>query len=140
MSDLPTMEECNKAISNPEYEIGKGKDRRAFRVPGSKWVYKVADYYDTYTNPGEIERYTMLMNNPDLIPEGLHFPEMHLMENGVVAAQFIDGDRARNQEEKEIATQFADNIGWHDSSAYCNTRVTVDSEGNKKLYIIDLGE
>lgn len=128
----PSVEQCLIAFSSPDYIIGQGGDRIGFHIPGTEWVYKLGKHPKRNVNRQEFERYEKLKEVE--WPRGVCLPEMHLLDNGALASEYIDGVRpkARVDEVDFCATVF----GLDDIRATCNIRVT--SEG--KIYVIDLGE
>jgi hypothetical protein len=134
--NMPTLAECEQATVS-EYEIGEGRDRTGYHIPGSKWVYKIQRYSRSNANQREIIRYEQLINSSN-VPDGIAFPEMHILENGVIAAEYIEG-REPDDQEMELVYKLEDIFGMYDSSASCNIRV-VETENVKTVYIIDLAE
>lgn len=148
---LPTVEEYLRAIASMDNIIGEGRDRVGFHIPGSAWVYKAAKHPIDKINQGEYDRYIKLINSD--LPDGIAIPEMHLLSNGVIAAQYIPGNKPENCRWREHTKHendyyscwlnavelFTDRFGMLDSSALCNIRL-VDNDGEITVYVIDLGE
>lgn len=80
----PSVEEFEKARG---YKIGSGCFRTVFRVPGSRWVYKVDS--DGSVNARE---YTTYLKYRPSLQGNVKFPEMHLLPNGILAAEYIEGE------------------------------------------------
>jgi hypothetical protein len=74
------------AINNGEV-IGQGAYRRVFRKGRSKYVFKV-NISSCDSNSREISQYHAVKAT---LPKGVKMPEMILLENGVVAAEYIKG-------------------------------------------------
>ncbi|KAI4218410.1 MAG: hypothetical protein L6R40_008776, partial [Gallowayella cf. fulva] len=139
--DLPTLEECAVATGNDEYMIGAGRDRRGYHIPGSRWVYKVAKYPSERVNRREYDSYRKVVDSGSM-PAGLHLPEMHLLDNEVMASEYIPGERPKSCDWRthadthieddacwtNVVATFCDRFGYYDSSAACNVRI-VDSNG-----------
>lgn len=155
MTDMPTLEEFQLATDSYDYYLGSGMDRHGYHIPGSRWVYKVAKNPDMRINEAEYRRYQELLQQG--LPEGIAIPEMHLLHNGAIAAEFIAGERpeSRCDYTHENDSHYADyavcwynwveafsaQTGLWDSSALCNMRLIRDDLGNVvKVYMIDLGE
>ncbi len=152
MTDMPTLEECEQATGSYDYLVGSGCDRRGYRIPGSRWIYKVAKYANSYTNRQEYLHYQSLMVKT--LPARIAIPEMHLLDNGVIAAEYIDGDKLEsycNDHDSHYedydacwlnwVNEFSGQTGLWDSSALCNMRFIRNESGDiVKVYLIDLGE
>lgn len=152
MNTLPTVAESEKAIDegSSKYLLGCGKDREGYHIPGSRWVYKLAKYPEDRVNENEYQRYIEITQSGRL-PENVRIPEMHLLPNGVIAAEYVDGDRPRcswraHDEHpsdyvcwKDSLRKVEHDFNMSDSSAACNLRLTT-IDGAEILYIIDLGE
>lgn len=150
--DQPTIAECETATANKDFRIGSGRHRIGYHIPGSRWVYKVQRNATGSTNREEYDRYREITES-NKMPYGVFLPEMHLLSNGVIASEFIPGDKPTYcdwEEHEDYHTD--DNSCWltivqlfesifdlDDSSASCNVRV-VESDGTRKVYMIDLGE
>ena len=152
MTDMPTVEECQEAINSYDNFVGAGCDRRSYRIPGSRWVYKVAKIPSNRVNEKEYHRYQNFL--AERLPYGVAIPEMHLLPNGVIAAEYIDGEKPdqycdnhySHYEDYEACWQnwvneFSGQTGLWDASVLCNMRFIRNEAGKViKVYIIDLGE
>jgi hypothetical protein len=152
MTDMPTVEECEIATGSYDFYVGSGWDRHGYHIPGSRWIYKVAKDPNNDVNQGEYSRYQELQEQ--FLPDGIAIPEMHLLENGIIAAEFIDGEKpheyCRDHDSHyedypacwlNWVNEFSGQTGLWDSSALCNMRLIRDEAGNvTKVYLIDLGE
>lgn len=91
--DLPSVEESEHARRYGNM-IGRGAFREVFHIPGTEWAYKFertdenAWFKTSKPNLVEIENFT---NHRDKLPYGVDFPEMLMLDNGVVAVKFIKG-------------------------------------------------
>ena len=97
---LESRQEC--------YNVGGGAFREVYRTPGSFWCYKFDDedvigggagrYADTYGNLGEWLMYQWIVSKygHNLIGfgvdglAGVRIPLTHMLENGVIAMQYIE--------------------------------------------------
>lgn len=136
--NMPTLEECREATSNAEYKIGEGRDRVGYHIPGSRWVYKVQHYSRGFANAQEYDKYVRISaaNYTEVM-----IPEMHLLENGVIASEFIDGDEPDYHNDEDVfdmVYRLENKFGLYDSSASCNIRVVKHDDGSRTVYVIDL--
>jgi hypothetical protein len=148
--NAPSLEECEKAISRASNCIGSGVDRQVFRLKDSPWVYKKERNGCKGVNASEYATYLELST---LLPEGVAFPLMALLDNGVIAAEFIDNEVdaiADPNSECDFDGHVCDNetvcwvtpwIALAESADVINDlhggNVRIN---NGTLYIIDLGE
>jgi hypothetical protein len=142
MITAPSVKESEKAISSEKYLLGSGCDRMGFRIPGSRWVYKMEKPHASgRANRREYEAYTKLMDIPELLGN-VHLPEMHLLENGIIAAEYIEGVKPKGIDPfvDPIVDAFCQYTSLWDAAARCNIRVVIDEAGTKKIYIIDLAD
>lgn len=76
--------------------IGEGSSRRVFWKKGSYWAYKFiyssSSNFDA--NKDEFANYLNIKNN---LPEGINLPEMVLLDNGVLATQYIPGEQSATE-------------------------------------------
>lgn len=87
-AEMPTLEEAQQAISRGR-RLSGGSVRKVYHIPHSKWVYKVDIRPGTYgCNADEYEAYQAKKDN---LPEGIYLPRMFMLDNGILAAEFIDG-------------------------------------------------
>lgn len=89
VDSLPTVDEANNAI-NYGKRFTEGSCRNVYYIPGSKWVYKTDMHY-AYSQ-GNAAEWAAYLDKKDSLPAGIKYPEMHMLENGVLAAEFIDGE------------------------------------------------
>lgn len=76
--------------------FASGSYRKVYKTVKAKWVYKV-DREDTFDQHGNREEYQTYLSMKDLtLPEGVKIPEMHLLNNGVLAAEYIQGETPPN--------------------------------------------
>lgn len=99
----PTLEECKEALKLPP--IGSGVDRTVYRVPGSLWVYKKEKRYAKGTNADEYGTFVQLRHK---LPDGIALPEMVLLSNEVLAAEYIE-----NEVEQYADPNSECDFGWH---------------------------
>jgi hypothetical protein len=143
VAELPSVADADEVTSNEEYYLASGCYRRVYYKPGSKWVYKIGDLT---SNKREYETY--LKFRPSLTDD-IRFPEMHLLKNGVIAAEYIEGNQgdircwgySNNGCSRNCATDcWAKRIHFLSKMIrdlhYGNIRITKDNT----IYIIDLGE
>lgn len=152
MADMPTLEECEQATGSYDFYVGSGMDRQGYRIPGSRWIYKVNKSRNYDVNAKEYRRYREVIE--EQLPYGISIPEMHLLPNGVIAAEYIDGEKPDSycyDHDKHYmhyeacwfnwVDKFTAETGMWDSSALCNMRLIRNEAGEvSKVYIIDLGE
>ena len=91
--DLPSVEEAQYARRYGE-RIGVGAYRTVYRLPGSKWAYKFEsnNYWSSGANNREMFNYRTRRGT---LPEEIDFPEMHMLSDGTIAAEFVNGTLAR---------------------------------------------
>lgn len=96
LTNMPSIAEAELATSVPGNFIGKGVSRETYRLPGSSWAYKIETPYGKNKKANETE-WIAYNELKDTLPEGIKFPEMHLLDNGIIATEFIDGEHPDNQ-------------------------------------------
>lgn len=140
---LPTIEEANDAINHGK-RFTEGSYRNVYHIPGSKWVYKT-DIRKGYPQ-GNIDEWEAYLDKKDSLPAGIKYPEMHMLDNGVLAAEFIDGEIASwDCWMGDHACTSLDDCFWI-KNEYLLSSVTRDGHPgnirvmpNGDIYIIDLG-
>lgn len=150
MVELPTLSEARKAMRSRTYKIGQGVDRQVYRLPNGHWVYKRDTFKGGAVNRAE---YAAYLRHKDTLPEGIAFPEMHMVNKNIIAAEYIV-----NEVEAIADAKSECDFGWH----HCNNERTCwvtpyekliqkagiidDYHGGNvrvnggKIYLIDLGE
>lgn len=141
----PSVAEAVKAVCTGRL-FPAGSYRDVYHLPGSKWVYKV-DIPHSWTNRGgNKDEYAAYLELKDNLPNSIKIPEMHLLDNGMLAAQFIDGESpSANCGRYYHDCQDQENCFWteYGPSIHEVTRdghfqnVIVSREGD--VYVIDLG-
>jgi hypothetical protein len=143
---IPTVDDA-MAISTEDNYLGSGCYRTVYRKKGSRWVIKV-DNEDGAVNRKEYETY--LQFRPSLT-NNVYFPEMHLLDNGVLVAEFIDGVcgnmRCWNYSNGVIGCkQNCQEECWAQRIEYLANQIqdlhyqNIRILPNGDIYIIDLGE
>lgn len=95
MTTVPSVRTARYALKKGKV-IGSGAYRRVYKSKRGKWVYKV-DKTDVYGNHGNTEEYaTYQLLKTRQLPPGVKIPEMHMLPNGVLAAEYIDGVQPKN--------------------------------------------
>lgn len=152
MLDVPSLDEAQAARYYGE-QIGRGAYRTVYRLPGSRWVYKFQNdgwAYNTDSNAHEFHNYS---TKRETLPQGVDFPEMHLLGN-VIAAEYVDGVLAMNAHESTWKRDGYTNICnceshrasqcWQKAISTINMKdlhgrnVMIRKDG--KILIIDIGE
>lgn len=138
---LPSIEEYEMACSHPDYLIGMGCDRYCYRVHNSKWVYKQEKFTSPGSNRREYANYLTLKENSWMLGS-ICIPEMHLLTNNVIAAEYVSGYLPGYYDEfvNSALDEFCHLTNLWDTQAKSNIRVVLDADGNKKIYIIDLAD
>jgi RIO-like serine/threonine protein kinase len=146
----PSLDEGMQAIGDLRYEIGSGCSRTVYRIPGSPWVYKEDTSSNCDQNETEFANYNIMKYS---LPIGIYLPEMHMVGNNILAAEFIDGKHpvgldcytgfhaknCRNTEREEWCfwTHHAEAVDSviGDSHSY-NVKISTDG----RIYILDLAD
>ena len=90
MATVPSVRTARYALKKGRI-IGSGAYRKVYKSQRGKWVYKI-DKDDTYGNHGNAEEYeTYKILKTRQLPPGVKLPEMHMLPNGVLAAEYVDG-------------------------------------------------
>lgn len=150
MTRTPTVKTAEYALDKGEI-IGSGAYRYVYKTKRSKWVYKVnkANSWGSHGNKEEYETYLSVKRKGSL-PPGVKMPEMHLLENGVLAAEYIKGKHPQSSCSPRYhdfdnncsellgqgecwARKFAD-VNLYDIHCY---NVIIGDDGY--IYVIDLG-
>lgn len=149
MSTVPNVRTARYALKKGRM-IGAGAYRKVYKSKRGQWVYKV-DKTDCYGKHGNAEEYeTYLILKASQLPPGVKIPEMHLLPNGVLAAEYIDGVQPKNWCSPDY---HGSNCSEHfDKTSSCWARKFVNSpiffadlhNGNvvvkgDVVYVIDLG-
>jgi hypothetical protein len=86
----PTVTMAKAACTKPNL-IGSGKYRNVYRKDNSEWCFKVdRQSFLRGDNKSEWETYLMIKDAPWL-NEWVRIPEMHMLDNGILAARYIEG-------------------------------------------------
>ncbi len=92
----PTVRKAHYAMTHGKI-IGEGSYRRVFRTRGSRWVYKVnMTTHRIGSNDLEWRTYLKYANSVTL-PEGVKIPEMHYLNGGIIASEYIEGVHPENE-------------------------------------------
>lgn len=98
----PTYEEAQRVCSKRDNLIGSGSYRKAYREPGSPWVFKkVFEKYlvgGSCSNTDEYQAYLKYRETKNTLPEKLRMPQMYLLEcpNGterILAVRYVPESR-----------------------------------------------
>lgn len=91
----PTVRKAMYAIQHGEL-IGQGSYRKVFRTSRGKWVYKVniSPSIDIGSNAHEWKTYQRFVNVE--LPKRVRLPEMHYLNGGIIAAEYINGITPEN--------------------------------------------
>lgn len=91
VTEIPSDEEAYYAQAYG-VKIGAGAFRKVYRIPGSRFAYKFEHARGWSSNSGanrqEFHNYT---TRRATLPEGVDFPEMHMLPSGAIAVEFVDG-------------------------------------------------
>lgn len=90
---VPTVRMSLMAKSRGEKIGPPSAYRDVFKCKTSRFVYKFPGgrYYDAIgANEREYATYLKILSSM-ILPQGVKVPEMHLLENGALAAEYIDG-------------------------------------------------
>lgn len=148
--DLPSIDEA-KAAAYYGKKVGSGAYRNVYRVSGSRWVYKFEKdgcwAANSECNVHEMSNFRRVRKS---LPEGVDFPEMHLLEDGTLAAEYVDGIHTRDLRCYSGCTRCKTEFGLADCWTKMIEPVRMsgmqDLHGgnvkvaNGKVYIIDIGE
>lgn len=86
----PTLRKAMYAVHHGKM-IGEGAYRVVFRTRSGKWVYKVNSTTERVGgNFTEWKTYNRLLNS-NILPVGVKLPEMHYLNGGILAAEYIKG-------------------------------------------------
>lgn len=141
---LPTLRKARYAANNGSV-VGEGSYRTVFRSRGSRWVYKfnVKPSTNLGSNAEEWKTYSRYKN--EVLPDGVYFPEMHFLNGGVIAAEFIKGEHPENDCYREYHVDSCPGLDkcWAERIKhvkisdihYQNVLITKTGE----IYLIDLG-
>lgn len=95
---VPTMRQARYAKVAGR-NIGDGSYRKVYKTPRGKWVFKVNrtddEYGRRYGNEGEYKTYLKLKDS-NILPDGVKLPEMHLLSDGTLAAEYVKGEHPKN--------------------------------------------
>ncbi len=87
--NTPSVKEADRAKKEGKL-IGTGAYRKVYRPGDSPWVYKFNNYAGTRS--GNREEYTRYLRLKSKFPKkNIYLPEMQIFDNGVLAAQYIEG-------------------------------------------------
>ena len=87
-SDAPSLAEALAAMRNKKHCIGAGIDRRVYRLPGSRWVYK-RNHSEREVNQAEYKAY---LKFKDKLPCGVAMPKMVMVTENIIAAEFVENE------------------------------------------------
>lgn len=154
VTELPSDEE---AVYAERYgvKVGAGAYRKVYRIPGSRFAYKVEHRVGWSSGSGanrqEFHNYTTRRNE---LPAGVDFPEMHMLPSGTIAVEFVDGvlgkvahswtDNGYDYKENCMCSSHWGAQCWKKAIASVDMRdlhggnVMISREG--KILIIDIGE
>lgn len=95
LTDVPTIEEAQLALEKGA-DLGSGSSRNVYRYGNSPWVFKFTHHYSSNSNANTDEFNNFLDLLDVELPEGIRIPDMYMLPNGVLAAEYIKGKSPLN--------------------------------------------
>ncbi len=148
LEDIPSLEEAVYA-KRMHYRIGSGAYRTVYRIPGSRWVYKFEFFYEhEYVNVEEFNNFKKYKDS--FSSKEIGFPEFVLLNNEVIAAEYIEGtlaiDFCKPFRGPCACTSFGLSNCWQELVRAIKRKIP-DLHGrnvkysslHKKLFLIDIG-
>ncbi len=141
---LPTLRKARYAAQHGRV-VGEGAYRIVYRSKRGKWVYKFNLRPSKKLGSNAEEWKTYLKHKDTELPKGVYFPEMYMLNGGIIAAQFIKGRHPENECYRDYHTDdcpgidkcWAERIKYVKVSDvhYANVLITKDGD----IYLVDLG-
>jgi hypothetical protein len=88
----PSVKQAMQA-HNKGTVIGEGSSRRVFWKKGSFWAYKFL-YNLSWSRTANKDEYANYLELKDRMPEGIKLPTMELLDNGILATEYIEGTQS----------------------------------------------
>lgn len=126
----PTLSEAYDIVNGNVNSIDMTSSRGVYINPTYEWVYKFEDYQQ---NESEYKLAKFYYEHPEMLPEMVRVPEVVLLDDEVLAMQYIDGEHP-----PECAT-YDGNIGCYVESCKCSKEMLEHYNGcwRKHLHITE---
>ena len=141
---LPTLRKARYAKERGKV-LGDGSYRIVYRTRGSKWVYKFNLDANSELGNNVHEWKTYQQYKSMDLPGGVKLPEMHYLNGGIIAAEYIDGKHPENacyrdwhsEECPGITECWSEKVKHVPVSDIHHQNVLITNSGD--IYLIDLG-